>query len=110
MASHGGANTVSLGAPGTAPTAVVPQQYDPEPERDKARKNIAYALLAITATVVIGGFVLTTFSINPSGNLFVNIRAMQAYMNIVFGPLIALLGSATGFYFGVNAGQRNSGK
>ena len=97
---------ISLGGPSTTPTPVVPSEYNPVQAQDSARKNIAYALLGITAFIILGGFVLASYALDPKAPVSENLKTVLALLNVVFGPIVALLGSATGFYFGANAVAR----
>ncbi|HYD37942.1 MAG TPA: hypothetical protein VEA60_10035 [Allosphingosinicella sp.] len=76
--------------------------------QDSARKNIAYALLGITGFIILGGFFLAAWALSPSQPISENLKTVLALLNVVFGPIVALLGSATGFYFGANAAARGN--
>lgn len=101
-----GTTVRSLGAPSTTPTEIAQTEYNPEEAQDSARKNIAYALLGITGLIILGGFVLAAWALSPNQPISENLKTVLALLNVVFGPIVALLGSATGFYFGANAAAR----
>ena len=71
--------------------------------KNSARKNIAYALLGITGLIILGGFILASYALGRNEPIAENLKTVLTLLNVVFGPIIALLGSATGFYFGANA-------
>lgn len=77
--------------------------YDPGRYQDATRSYIAYWLLALLTLLVIGGFSLL-FAV-PGGATFDNLKSI---LELVFGPIIALVSAATGFYFG--AQQPGPGK
>ena len=68
------------------------QPYDPRPQEDKARRNIAYALIgllflvvfAIIGLVAVGG---------------IDVADIKEF-SVIIGPLVALVSAATGFYYG----------
>jgi hypothetical protein len=89
------------------------EKYDPGKANDDARRNIAYALLALLILTVIFGLIAISF-VNgqdvDSGNATARALDSKAdaerlvtVLNIVFGPIVTLLGTATGFYFGSQA-------
>ncbi len=89
----------------TLPSSITAQPYDQERARDKARENIAYALIAILAGSILATLVLCAWLVGPydaDGNADRLVRVL----NIVFGPIITLVGSATGFYFGAQTASR----
>lgn len=102
--------------------------YDPRRHTDEARKLIGYTLLALLILIVLSGFValfLIEFQVhgidrnvvasihsNADAERFAamlkiasdeskaNADRLALLLNIVFGPVVTLLGSVTGFYFG----------
>lgn len=99
---------INLGAPSTTPTPIVSEAYNSVQAQDSARKNIAYALLGMTGGIIVAGFVLASYAINSDGPIDENLNTVLSLLNVVFGPIVALLGSATGFYFGANAAAREN--
>ncbi len=75
--------------PQTIPTGV---SFDPEPQRERMRGWIALTLLGMLALVL-----LLTFISMWAG---MNTEVLQTVLTIIFGPLVALVGAATGFYYG----------
>jgi hypothetical protein len=68
--------------------------YDPEPARDEARKWLAYSLVLLLSVIVMFSY----FSLwRMSKDKFDSLKAL---LELVLGPVVALVGSATGFYFG----------
>ena len=80
------------GEPGDQSRQRTLQPYDPRPQEDKARRNIAYALIgllflvvfAIIGLVAMGGIVVSDIK----------------EFSVIIGPLVALVSAATGFYYG----------
>ncbi len=84
-----------------APTPEVQAKpYDPEPEREKKRGQMAIGLLALLASVIVGSFLSLWFKWAGTDDLL-------KVLNVVFGSLIGLVGAVTGFYYG-SAGGRSS--
>jgi hypothetical protein len=92
------------------PAALVPPGPAFEPfniakEQEKVRGVIAQALIVLLAVIILFAFIsLWTFS---SG-----FPDLEKLMTIVFGPVIALVGTAIGYYFGgktTQNGQQNNG-
>ncbi len=102
----GAGQAIQLGQPSTTLTTIASQSYNSVQAQDSARKNIAYALLGMTAGIVVAGFFLAFFAIDRRGPIEDNLNTVLSLLNVVFGPVVALLGSATGFYFGANAAAR----
>lgn len=67
--------------------------YDPEPDREKVRGMIALVLVFLLVAIVAVSF-LTLWIRDPS---FDNLKGL---LELIFAPIIAVVGSATGFYFG----------
>ena len=76
------------------------QKYDPEPARDTARKWLAYILLILLCAIVVASFATLWWAEAKFADL-------KALLELILSPVIALVGSATGFYFG---GGGRSGK
>ena len=92
-----------IGAP-TKPTA-----HDINLAQENTRKALALILLGI-----LGIEILAALAAVYVPTLFLNLKpadrpdlstSMKDILSIVFGPTIALVGAATGFYFGSNSGQ-----
>ena|SRR5712692_5739124 len=67
--------------------------YDPSQDREKMRGQIAGGLVVLLAFVVIVSFVMLCAKCTTSAEL-------KDLLQIALGPIVALVGSATGFYFG----------
>lgn len=80
--------------PQTIPTGV---PFDPEPQRERIRGWIALGLLVMLALVL-----LLTFISMWAG---MNAEVLQTVLTIIFGPLVALVSAATGFYYGSRSGS-----
>jgi hypothetical protein len=96
-----------------APTVPTEKPYNGKKAADDARRNIAYALLALlivvviialTAVMIVNGSTLDVVN-NTASDIQANdakadADRLVAILNVVFGPVVTLLGTATGFYFG----------
>ena len=69
------------------------KSYDPRPQEDSARRCIAYILLAILGGILAWTYIILSFCPNSIDNI---IKVLQ----IILGPIIALVSAATGFYYG----------
>ncbi len=67
--------------------------YDPTEDREKARGLIAQALVGILALIVLFAFLTMWLGSVKSEDL-------KDLLSVLMGPVAALAGSATGFYFG----------
>ena len=68
-------------------------EYDPEPRRDWVRAMISVALVVAFLGVI--GFAL--YSTFPSDTVYTRTRDL---LDRILTPLIGLIGTALGFYFG----------
>ncbi len=66
--------------------------YDPRPLEDKARRRIAYLLIALLALVVIALLAMVVFDV-------ISVEDIKEF-GVILGPLVALVSAATGFYYG----------
>jgi hypothetical protein len=91
---------VAVGAPIAPITTEIP-------ERETTRRTLALILLGMLLVEVLAGLaaaILDPFiRVEPGGKKMTD--SIQIVLNIIFAPTIALVGAATGFYFGSNAGQ-----
>ena len=88
------------GEPPTAPAPPATAPFDISKEQETARATIAYLLLLLLAVTVALGFLLLWAKPYHWDKL-------NALMQIVFGPIVALVGAATGYYFGAASAQSN---
>lgn len=66
--------------------------YDPRPQEDTARRNIAYLLIGLLSTIVAAMLLLVFLDkLEPSD---------LKEFSIILGPIVALVSAATGFYYG----------
>lgn len=92
----------SIVAPGL--TQPVATKYDADQFHDQARKKITYWLLALLSVLFVGAFVcLFIIEGNPK------FEQLKALLEILLGPLVALVSAATGFYFGAKSGNKGAG-
>ena len=112
--ANGGLDLDTLGGSGTtaAPSELSPSLVKGETVNftDKARKQIALMLLYILIGILIASFLALLWALEAGKQIQTieaNFQHVVAWLNIVFGPVAALVGSAVGFYFGQKNG--NSG-
>ena len=67
------------------------KKYDPRPLDDKARRRIAYLLIALLALQVNALIIMVLFDV-------ISIDDVKEF-SVILGPLVALVSAATGFYF-----------
>ncbi len=77
-----------------------PYRLTPEAKRENMRGLLAGWLVALLALVVMASF--TEQWIHPELD-----KDLHEWMNLVFSPLVALVGAATGFYFGSNSAKKD---
>ena len=65
--------------------------YDPRPLEDKARRRIAYLLIALLALVIVALLAGVVFGVIPVSEI--------EEFDVILGPLVVLVSAATGFYF-----------
>lgn len=83
---------VPVGAP------EAPQELPKEPkQRETVRGLLALSLVGVFALEVVGGFIYLFWT---CGNPQDTINALKELATIFLGPTVALVGAATGFYFG----------
>ena len=78
--------------------------WNPERARDTTRSNIAYWLLALL-TLVVGLSFASVMWISDGKVTFDNLKSL---LELLLGPIVALVSAATGFYFGSQ--QANNSK
>ena len=66
--------------------------YDPRPLEDKARRRIAYLLIALLALMIVALLAGVVFGVIP-------VSEIEAFA-VILGPVVALVSAATGFYYG----------
>ena len=74
--------------------------YNPVDDREKKRGLIALSLVAILCASVVLSF-LFVFIFGKE-----DIEAIKAILEIIFAPIVGLVGAVTGFYFG----EKQAGK
>ena len=68
-------------------------EYDPAPEREKVRGIIALTLILLLVGTVLLSFLSLWLE-------WVTAKDLESLLKLVLAPIVALAGSATGFYFG----------
>ncbi len=80
---------------------------------DGDRRDIAIWLLKILVGVIALSFLALIWALaNGAGTTKDNYAHIVGLLNIVFGPVVTLVGAATGYYFGaqtLNAARRSLG-
>ena len=66
--------------------------YDPRPLEDKARRRIAYLLIALLALMIVALLAGVVFGVIP-------VSEIEEFA-VILGPVVALVSAATGFYYG----------
>jgi len=77
--------------------AAVP--YNPEKTRENYRGIIALILIGLMSTLIAASFAL--FWIHPDRS-----KDLQQFFSLIFGPVVALVGAATGYYFGSQSANK----
>jgi hypothetical protein len=80
-----------------------------EQKRDRTRAFIAIFLLFVLLLEIVVGLALplfiTLFADSPITDRLTG--PFEKIFSLIFGPTVALVGSATGFYFGSRTGERS---
>lgn len=83
-----------------APTRIKTRDYDPRPDEDAARRRIAYALIMLLVLLCLATFCTLWFTKVP-------VESVLRVVEMLLGPIIALVSAATGFYYGTKAAARS---
>ena len=73
-------------------------EYDPAPEREKIRGIIALTLILLLVGTVLLSFLSLWLE-------WVTAKDLESLLKLVLAPIVALAGSAIGFYFGGKSGS-----
>ena len=68
-------------------------EYDPAEDRERVRGWIALALVGLLAALAIIAFAMLQFHGAPASDI-------KALLDVLIGPIVGLVGTVTGFYFG----------
>ncbi len=85
-----------IGTQTSRPAKIEDEPYDPRPHEDQARRNIAYCLIGLLFILCIGTFATVWWTKIPVDD---TLKIVQ----ILLGPVIALVSAATGFYYGTKS-------
>ena len=109
-------------APGTKPPIVAPslKTYNPIEDREKKRGQIAMRLVGLLIAVALAPFVIiflraicvateASGGIAPESCTGFDGLDVMGVMQLVLTPVVALVGAATGFYFGEKAAGDQKG-
>lgn len=90
-----------FGSPAPVPvTEAKAVRYNPDRVRENMRGLLAIWLIGIMAATIVGSFLLLW--IHPDRS-----KELHELLALVFGPLVALVGAATGYYFGSQSANRS---
>jgi len=109
------ANVLDLSGDTITPQTARPlasRPYDPAQDREQARGRIAFHLLYLLSFIVVGSFVLLALSFfvhwgktGTQVDVTAISNALKSLIELLFTPIIGLVGAATGFYFGEKSGK-----
>ena len=77
------------------------QPYDPEKDRETARGRIAALLMILLAVLSLCFVVVSVALVRPFDR-----ETVGLLISGVFGPVIGIVGTVVGFYFGQSAARR----
>ncbi|HEY1752536.1 MAG TPA: hypothetical protein VGG29_14855 [Caulobacteraceae bacterium] len=106
----GGASSAAVG-PQVVSATGVQANYDPGPEQERARAIIAYILLGVLVlsvlVMLIAGVVLAAdcYMAKSCTNAKDSMTVMTSSVGLIFTPIVGLVGSVIGFYFGAKAAK-----
>jgi len=75
---------------------IIQQGYDPRPQEDQARRNIAYCLIALLFFICVANFVTLW-------GTAIQVEDVMKILQILLSPVIALVSAMTGFYYGTKS-------
>lgn len=75
---------------------ITTQAYDPRPHEDTARRHIAYALISLLLIICVATFATLWWT-------DIEIQTVIRVVELLLGPVIALVSAATGFYYGAKS-------
>jgi len=84
--------------PGPPPSPAVGAVWNPEPARERIRGAVAVGLIVLLGVIAIASFALLATDT-------LSLDEVEGLLTALFSPLLALTGTALGFYFG---GQRRN--
>lgn len=87
---------------GEEPLQIKTEPWNQERERDQTRSIVAGALILLLIAIVILPFVLLAIKA-------IDIVALDTLLKIVFAPVVGLVGSVIGFYFGSQSSRKEPG-
>ncbi len=93
------ASVEDFGSAATSHALVATVPYDPERARENYRGVIALILIGLMAALITATFAL--FWLHPDRS-----KDVQQFFSLIFGPVVALVGAATGYYFGSQSAMR----
>jgi hypothetical protein len=90
--------TARPGEAGTTGDLIRPEEkpYDPAPEREKKRGIIALILVSALCGIIVLAFAYV-FVAPAAGT---SLEVLKTVLEIIFAPIVGLVGAVTGFYFG----------
>lgn len=87
-------------------SSITQEPYNPDKANDDARRLIAISLIVLLAAVILLTFWALLWALAAGkADTKTNYEHIAGILNILFGPIVTLVGSATGFYFGAQNRQ-----
>lgn len=102
-------HSAAVGSPQVLTPSRVEKDYDPGPEQEKARAKLAYILLAVLVGLVVVQVITGVIGavdcfLSPNCADAKNALAlMNTSISQTFTPIVGLVGSVIGFYFGAKS-------
>ncbi len=101
-----GDDSPAVGSPTIGVATSIQGNYDPGRDQEKARVRITYVLLAmlglaVVCVLAVGCYLaLTCYAAKACSDAKDAFALMSATVALIFTPIVGLVGSAIGFYFG----------
>lgn len=84
---------------------VATEPYNHQKVQEIARKKIAFALVGLVFLIILLSFLyLWVLPLSPNTKKYV--ENLILILQIIFGPIITLAGTAIGYYFGANGSSK----
>ena len=87
------------GEEGGVPTSVVipKSPFDPKEARERVRSQIAQLLIVLLFVTVVSSFLIFVYDTNR--------EEVKDLLGLIFTPLVGIIGTVLGFYFGSEKGD-----
>jgi hypothetical protein len=96
---------VDLGEPEGGDLLPSTRTYDPEPARESIRGYLAVAAMALLVFLVLATFATLVWVVYsyPDVPDTTRMEPLKTVLELLLSPIVAIVGSVTGFYFGGQA-------